>query len=246
MRTTPYTASEIKNLSAPTTAGDSGVFDLAQHMMKPAKNNVADTTTTTQSTTTDTSNQTEPNNPNKQTGASATFEDGKPADAFEEFKDGVGNMLEEADVQTIASILVQIGNVGRQFILPNMYETLMYPGTEKTDIRETMKKYYENLKANKDPEDGFNNYDKYLYAKWPKLRAAIENVSYTQTEIDKLAGMIARRIKDMTIAVWLVKYDWALYIVFLELVHGKNIIDQKGTDFFMSKFKPAKEAAPVV
>lgn len=155
---------------------------------------------------------------------------------FDDFEKKVNEKLNETDAVEISEMIVQIGNIGRLFFIPGIYEGLMFPGQERNDIRDVVRRSIENEKQNKPQDEGFNNYDKRLFAKWPKLQGAIENVSYTEPEIKTLAKYVARQISDMTVSVWLHKHMWLLYLLYLESLHAKNIIGGRADDFFKKKF----------
>lgn len=170
-------------------------------------------------------------------GASATFED-EPKDGYEEFKDGIAQKLNQhvENPEELAETLIEIGNVGRIIWLPGLYENLMFPGVEKSDVRGVMDKVRENEKQNRAAEHELNNYEKRLYGKYLKLSEATENVSYTREQIKRLAVMLAKHIQDTSVAVWLAKYDWILYLAFLEISKARAIISSRSSDMFLSKF----------
>lgn len=157
---------------------------------------------------------------------SATIED--------EVDKQVTKLLE--DPEGLANILITGGNIGRIMLLPNAYESLMFPANERNDIRDIVRRAAENEKQNKEPTDGFNNYEKRLYAKWPKLQESISNISYTDAEMKTLSRLLARRLKNMTISEKLEKYDIFLYLAVYELKHGMNIGTSRANDFISKKF----------
>lgn len=155
---------------------------------------------------------------------------------FEEFENKVHEKLKETDAIEIAEMVVQVGNIGRMVFLPGMYEGFMYPGQERNDIRDVIRRSIENEKAGKARDDGFNPYDKRLFAKWDKLQEAIQNVSFTEPEMKTFAKYLAREISDMTVSVWMQKHMWLLYWLYLESKHAKAIIGGRANDFFQKKF----------
>lgn len=173
----------------------------------------------------------------KEVDGSGTFEDGGDENGgFEKFVEKVEEKLSQEDAMEVAEMLVQMGNIGRMFFLPNIYEGFMFPGQERIDVRAVTAKAVENEKENKAPDEGFNNYEKRLYAKIPKLREAIENTSYTEPEIKTLAKYVAREIQDVGVSKWIHKHMWLLYLLYLETKHAKNVFQGRANDFFTKKF----------
>lgn len=162
--------------------------------------------------------------------------DGKAADTFEDFEEKVYNKLNDTDAIEIAEMIVQVGNIGRMVFIPGMYEGFMFPGQERNDVRDVVRRSIDNEQKNLAADNGFNNYEKRLLGKWGKLQEAIQNVSYTEPEIKTFAKYLAREISDMTVSVWMQKHMWLLYWVYLESKHAKNIIGGRANDFFMKKF----------
>lgn len=217
-------------------------INLAEHLKQTARDNTAGGATQPAAVQPGTEEKKEGTEQPAAPGA-GTFDDGKPAEAEQgksEFKKMVEGFENENDPKTLAKILVQLGNVGRIFFVPGMYFKLTYPGQEAYDLKNVIDKSVENEKQNKAPDTGFNDYEKRLYHKLPKLRAAQENCSYTQPEIDELAGFLEREIARLTVAVWMARYMWIIYILYLEAKHAQPLIEQKGADFFNSKFPTAK------
>ncbi len=174
------------------------------------------------------------------TPGSATF-DGE--DGFDKFAKAANEKFSEADAIEIAEMIVQFGNIGRIIFLPGIYEGLMYPGQERNDIRDVMRRSVENEKKVEGREatfeeitKGFNGYDLRLYAKWPLLRKASENVSFTEPEIKTFAKYLAREIGEMTVSVWMQKHMWLMYWLYLETKHASTIIQGKASDFMSKKF----------
>jgi len=232
MRTDPF---PVNNETSQNGTGDSWrdhTMDLSEHLRKEARDNTAGGGE---------ENNAPPLVEEKKehtapaAAAAGAFDDGRPEQRAEEKFDEFVKGLEETDAVTLANILVQIFNVGRVFLVPNMYFNLTYSGQERFDIRGIMDKAAANEKKNLKPEDGFNDYEKRLYSKLPKLREAMENSSYTNQEIDLVSGLLARRIQEMTVAVFLARYMWILAIAQIEISKGKFIIEQKGNDFFNNK-----------
>jgi hypothetical protein len=157
-------------------------------------------------------------------------------DDFEEFEEKVHKTLKDTDAVEIAEMIVSVGNIGRVVFMPGIYEGFMYPGQERNDIRDIMRRSYENEKNNEEPDHGFNNYDKRLFNKWGKLQDSIQNISFTEPEIKTLAKYLARQIGEMSVAVWMEKYMWLLYWIYLETKHASPIIGGRSSDFFAKKF----------
>src|SRR5690606_31049949 len=112
----------------------------------------------------------------------------------------------------------------------------MCPGQARHGIRDVIRRSIDNKKANKDPQEGFNDYDKELYAKWPLLQDSIQNVSFTEPEINTFAKYLARQIEDMTISVFVNKYMWVFYWLYLETKHSKGVIEGRAKGFIRRKF----------
>jgi hypothetical protein len=175
---------------------------------------------------------------------SATFSDGKgeaseeTQEGFEGFAKNIEDQLSSEDAIEIAEMIVSIGNIGRMVFLPGLYEGFMYPGQERNDIRDVVRRSIINKQTvpSIDPETGFNDYDKELYAKWPKLQAVIQNVSFTEPEIKTLAKYLARQIGEMTVSVWVNKHMWLLYWLYLETLHAKDIVGARAQGWFNKKF----------
>ena len=164
-----------------------------------------------------------------------TTDDGKPFDEEQpeaEFENLVKQFEDADDPIELAKMIVQTYNVGRIFIVPNLYFKLMYPGQEAYDLKTVIDKSVENEKKNLAPTTDFNDYEKRLYTKLPVLRKAQEESPWTQQEMDIEAKYLGRYIAKMTVAVFLARYMWILYPIYLEMKHAQPIIAQKGPDFF--------------
>lgn len=167
--------------------------------------------------------------------ASATFEE-EPNDNFE---DDAAKRIEELvteNPEELAEILVELGNVARIIWGPGLYEGLMYPGQERNDVREVIRKSIVNEKDNKPPTEGFNNYEKRLYDKWPKLQEAIQNISFNDEQIKKLAKYIGQDIARVGVPQWVNNHRWVFYWIALEMSKSKNIIQGRAGDMFAKKF----------
>jgi hypothetical protein len=157
-------------------------------------------------------------------------------DDFDKFKDNAGKKLEQfvENPEEFATMLIRFGNIGRMFFLPGIYEGIMFPKEERDDVRAMLEKRKEAEKQNLEPE--FNKYELRLLDKWNKLEDAKLQLSYTEDEIKWLGKIIAKRIKDVTIAVWLEKYDWLIALAYLEFKHGQMIVQARAGDYISKKF----------
>lgn len=167
--------------------------------------------------------------------ASATFEEVGNND----FEDDAAKRIEELvteNPEELAEILVELGNVARIIWGPGLYEGLMYPGQERNDVREVIRKSIINEKDNKTPTEGFNNYEKRLYDKWPKLQEAIQNISFNDEQIKKLAKYIGQDIARVGVPQWVNNHRWVFYWIALEMSKSKNIIQGRAGDMFAKKF----------
>jgi hypothetical protein len=236
------------NTNTSTTPGNHRV-DLSERLkLKPAFNNPSSENTESSTTKETDPEQTETTSGTDGAGASAssaTFDDGggAPDDEkkFEDFADKIEDALSAEDAIEIAEMFVSIGNIGRMIFLPGLYEGFCYPGQERNDIRGVIAKSIENEKrsvaGNKvEPDEGFNDYEKRLFKKWPKFRASVENVSFTEPEIKTFAKYLAREIGEMTVTVWVRKHMWLLYWLYLETLHAKDIVGVRAQDWFSKKF----------
>ncbi|MCW5907318.1 MAG: hypothetical protein KIS94_05630 [Chitinophagales bacterium] len=170
---------------------------------------------------------------------SATFEEEKPNEqTFDEFADAAQDKLEDfiENPEELSELVVELLNVGRIIWGPGLYEGLMFPGQERNDIREVVRKSIENEKQNKAPNDGFNNYEKRLYEKWPLLQESIKNISFSDEEIKKMSKYLSRDIQRVGIAKWTSEHMWLLYWLFLEVKHAKSIISGRSADAFAKKW----------
>ncbi len=235
MRQTPY---EIKAIGE----GDSDRVDLFERLKKPANRNTAAVETETSTTAGDdkaepgeTSDKQPEGAPEEKKNPSATFDD---TDDYDEFAKEVEGKLEDyiGDPQEFAEMLVGIIDVGRVVALPYVYESLSFPGNERNDIHHIVAKAAANEKENKPATEGFNNYEKRLYDKWPKVQKAIENLPYTEKNIALLSKIIARRMKGTTVQQWMVKYDWIIGFLFVEFTKARDIMGIKAKDFLHNKF----------
>lgn len=157
---------------------------------------------------------------------------------YDEFKDGFRKKVEDfiENPEEVAEMGLGLLDVGRQFIWPMWYRTLMFPGAEAYDIGPIIAKSIQNEKDNKAPDDGFNNYEKRLYAKWPKLNESIQDIPFTKEQIQRLARMLAKRIQKVTVAAWMEDYDWLIYWGFIEFYKARNIFGARAQDFVSNKF----------
>lgn len=234
MRNTPYSFSKPQPTTpAPvqeTSATKSGFVDLFSRVKKteaPAQE--------PEPTQTETAAQSEIPNPKSEipSSSSTTFEDG-----FNGFKETAGKKVSDfvENPEELAKMIVRFGNTARCIFLPNVYDRLMFTQGERDAIMGIVTKSEKNETENKSPDDGFNNFEKRVYARWKKLREAKETITYTEGEIVWLAKIIAKRIKDMTVAVWMEKYDWLIALLYLEFTHASAILAVKAEDFITSKF----------
>jgi len=237
MRNTPYTFAQtpqppvtpVKEVTEPAKT-TTGFVDLFSRVKKtesvsndqpPVENNTgtpaAEPTTTNQQPTT----------------GSATFEDG-----FEQFKETTGKKVSDfvENTEDFAKIIVRFGNAGRSILLPQLYERAMFTQPEKDALKGILEKSYANEKQNKPADTDFNFFEKRVYDKWKKLETAKASISYTEEEVIWLAKIVAKRIKDMSVAVWLEKYDWVIAILYLEFKHAQTILAIKAEEFVINRF----------
>lgn len=161
-----------------------------------------------------------------------------PSATFEDFKEVAEEKLSQfvENPEELAVMLVRFGNVARTVFLPTVYERLLFPGQEAQDVRSVAAKAISNEKENKAPDTDFNNYEKRLYGKWQKRDVVMSQISYTEDEIKWLGSVLAKRIKDVGVAVWLEKYDWLLALLYLEFKHSQQVWAIKASDFMEKKF----------
>lgn len=149
-------------------------------------------------------------------------------------EDTLGGFLDNP--QEAAELGVNIFNSLRTIFMPGIQESLAFPGNERNDIRHIVAKAAENEKLNKPAMDGFNDYERRLYEKWPKVQKDIQNISYTQQEIKWFSKRIAKKIATMPTAVIMEKYGILFSFLYLELKHNQNIAAVKVQDMVHKKF----------
>jgi hypothetical protein len=176
-------------------------------------------------------------------GTEDTTEEGEakpaaPSATFEDFKETATRKVEQfvQNPEELAIMLVRFGNVARTVFLPTLYTNLLFPGQEGQDVRGVAAKAIANEKDNKAADTDFNNYEKRLYGKWQKRDEIMAQISYTEEEIKWLGSVLAKRIKDVGVAVWLEKYDWLLALLYLEFKHSQLVWSMKASDFMEKKF----------
>lgn len=242
MRKIPFTnqtvqAAQVLNdvIENNTSSFESSIVDLSKELsVKPItpaeiENKTADTNEKSDAVT---DKKTEPA---QEQAANATFEGEQPKD-FEGFKSEIGKKLKDWAIkpEKLSAFLVKLGNGARTFFLPSVYEWMMFPRSDQEDLKKALLKRKEAEKENKQPE--LNNYEKRLLKDFDTLREAQVNISYTPEEIDELAKMIAKRIQDMDIPAWLEKYDWAIFILYLEWTHADKIIYTRAGNAMKKRF----------
>lgn len=170
--------------------------------------------------------------------ASATFEEDKSGvhqDPDEAAAEKIEKILVE-NPEELAELLVELGNAARLIFGPGFYEGMQYPGQERNDIREVVRKSIENEKANKEPTDGFNNYEKRLYKKWPRLQNSIQNIGFDDAQIKKFAKYLGSDIERVGVPEFISKHRWIVFWLGLELTKGRDIIKSRSEDVFEKKF----------
>lgn len=166
---------------------------------------------------------------------SVTFDETETDDPEEEAARKIEEVLME-NPEELAELLVELGNVVRIIFGPGIYEGLMYPGQERNDIRGVIAKSIANEKDNKPPTEGMNNYEKRLYEKWPKLQESIQNISFTEEQVKKLAKYMGQDIARVGVPEWIDKHRWVLYWVSIELGKSRNIVQGRVSDAFAKKW----------
>ena len=245
---------EVKQSETTTPAGpQSHRIDLSERLkLKPAYNNPSSGKTEDTIDPDDTDSNQEQPEPSTGTdkqkpGAepSAEFTDGKgsiedeTADA-EDFINNIAQKLDETEAIELAGMLVTLFDGVRGMFGPSLYEGLNYPGQERNDIRGVIAKSIENEKANKAPDDGFNNYEKRLYSKWPTYRKAVENIPYTEAQMKKLSELIGRKLKDKPISNMLHENMWLIYALSIEIGKASPIAGNRIQDVITKKFNSDK------
>lgn len=228
---TPAATTTVQETATPTknTSGFVDLFSRVKKTESPTENREQKTENgNTETAEPTTSNQ-------QQATSSATFEDG-----YKNFTETAGKKVSDfvENPEDFAKIIVRFGNAGRSIILPGLYERAMFTQPEKDELQKILLKSYTNEKAvpSKPADEGFNTFEKRVYAKWQKLEEAKQNIAYTETEVIWLAKIVAKRIKDMSVAVWLEKYDWIIAILYLEFTHAQTILAVKAEDFITARF----------
>ncbi len=246
MRSVPFSGYGGNTTAATATGGDtassnfeSSVVDLSEELnikpIEPAKASFQPADNATNTDASDTETETEETKTEPAQEPSATFEGEQPK-GYEGFKTEIGKKLKDWAIkpEKLSSFLVKLGNGARVFFLPSVYEWMMFPRADQEDLKKALEKRKEAEKASKEPE--LNNYEKRLIKDFDTLREAQLNISYTPEEIDELAKLIAKRIADMDVPAWLEKYEWAIFILYLEWTHADKIIYTRAGNAMKKKF----------
>lgn len=162
-----------------------------------------------------------------------------PSATFEDTKQIVEKKLGEfvENPEEVAMMMVRYYNIGRTFILPTLYTKILFPGQELDDVKAVAEKAIENeKKEGVKVTEGFNPYEKRLYAKWQKRDTAMQNLSFSDEDIKWLAKILAKRVKDVGVAAWMEKYDWIIALGYLELKYAAPVIAVRVNDSFEKKF----------
>jgi hypothetical protein len=232
MRTVPFVKEPVSTGAA---TGEDYRVNLLERIQLKTRSHTAEASPEPEPPNPDGTEQANPEGPETKTEASATFDEAEPVDSDEQAAEKIEKLLVE-NPEELAELLVELGNVGRIIWGPGLYEGLMYPGQERNDIRDVVKKAIGNEKENKEATEGFNNYEKRLYDKWPKLQTSIQNISFTDEQIKKLAKYLGQDIARVGVPEFINNHRWILYWIGIELSKGKEIFQGRAGDMFAKKF----------
>lgn len=259
MRTTPFTAEELGKApaaaapAAEQTAAPKTVqsIDLLSRLRQPAQlNNSAAQPANNKST----ARGIPPNGPATTEGETTEGEETKPEGettegaqeptvanptaTFEEFEQQTEKKLKDfvENPEEVALMMARYYNIGRSFIAPMLYTKLIFPGRESEDVKLVADKAIENEKKEGTAvTEGFNPYEKRLFAKWQKREQLMPGTSFSEEDIKFLARSFAKYVGEMGVAVWMEKYSWLVALVFLELKYAAPFIALRVSDSFEKK-----------
>lgn len=146
--------------------------------------------------------------------------------SFEDFKENVVKK-KFADwhikPEKLSSWLIKTVNQLRVFFLPGVYAKIsgfsdeeLKDAIEADRVRKEFERKGEAPLLTADQERILKYYD--------NLRDAQSNISYTQEEIDEFSKIIASRISTMDVPAWMEKYDWILFLLYVEWSHANKAV----------------------
>lgn len=157
---------------------------------------------------------------------------------FQDFKENVvKKKLKDFAIkpEKLSAFLVRAGNGLRVFFLPWVYGKIA--GLSEEEMKDALlakKKRNDAEKENKEPD--LTKYETRILGYLEKLEEANLSISYQEEEIQEFAKILSARIADVDIPEWMEKYDWLLFILYLEWIRVDKLVYSRIGKSVQSKF----------
>lgn len=144
-------------------------------------------------------------------------EEKEEAESEPEFEEEIKTVEKTAkmfDPEGFAETIVEVANIGRNWIYPSIYEKIVFNQFEQKDLFDIQRKVNKAQKEDKEPE--LSNYEISLLNKNNELIKAKMKIDFSSTEKKLLSKKLSRHIAEINFMKKLEKYDWVLVLLAIE------------------------------
>lgn len=114
----------------------------------------------------------------------------------------------------LAKSLVDIANIARNWLYPNIYDRIVFNDFERRDLFDVHRKVSQAKKQGNEPE--LTEYEKELKEKYDELVKAKQKIDFKESERALIAKNLARHLEKIDFMKRIEKYDWVLILFALE------------------------------